>query len=138
MPAKKVSKPAIKKTTTKAPKKVAEVAVKKPTVKLAVPKGIAAPIFDIEGKSLGQLSLPKEVFGQKPNKNLLAQALRVYFNNLSTHNAFTKTRAEVRGGGRKPWRQKGTGNARAGSIRSPLWVGGGITFGPRPRKVTLN
>jgi large subunit ribosomal protein L4 len=100
--------------------------------------GISAPVFDITGKSQGHLNLPKEIFGQKPNKQLLSQAIRVYFANQSTHNASTKTRAKVRGGGAKPWRQKGTGRARAGSSRSPLWVGGGVTFGPQPRKVVLN
>jgi len=101
-------------------------------------KGIQAPMFDFAGKSQGMLTLPKEVFGVKPNKQLMAQAARVYFANQFTHTASTKTRSEVRGGGAKPWRQKGTGRARAGSKRSPLWVGGGITFGPQPRKVRLN
>ena len=81
--------------------------------------------------------MPKEIFGQTPNKKLLAQAVRVYQYNQIPHTAHTKTRAEVRGGGAKPWRQKGTGRARAGSRRSPLWVGGGITFGPRYKNVKL-
>lgn len=102
------------------------------------PRGeLSVSVFDISGKSQGKIALPKEIFGVKLKQELLAQAIRVYFANQSFHKASTKTRGEVRGGGAKPWRQKGTGRARAGSIRSPIWVGGGITFGPRPRKVRL-
>lgn len=112
---------------------------KSPQTQAAITKSSAltARVFDIQGKPAGTISLPMEIFGQKPNPKLLAQATRVYQANLSPHTAHTKTRGQVRGGGRKPWRQKGTGNARAGSIRSPLWVGGGITFGPRYRDVKL-
>ena len=99
--------------------------------------GLTAPLFDIAGKSQGKITLPKEVFGQKPNKKLLAQALHIYFTNQTAHFANTKTRSETRGGGRKPWRQKGTGNARAGSKRSPVWVGGAVALGPKPRKTVL-
>ena len=102
------------------------------------PPRLSVPAFDINGRSLGTVSLPKEIFGQKPNKRLLAQAIRIYSTNQSTHWASTKTRSEVRGGGRKPWRQKGTGRARAGSIRSPIWVGGGVALGPKYRKVILS
>ena len=100
--------------------------------------GLTANIFDMLGKSVGTMILPKEIFGQTPNQTLLAQAIRVYQANSIKHTAHTKTRGEVRGGGAKPWRQKGTGNARAGSRRSPLWVHGGTTFGPRYRDVKLN
>ena len=96
-----------------------------------------AKVYDSIGKVSGSVTLPKEIFGQTPNKKLLAQAVRVYQYNQIPHTAHTKTRAEVRGGGAKPWRQKGTGRARAGSRRSPLWVGGGITFGPRYKNVKL-
>jgi large subunit ribosomal protein L4 len=75
----------------------------------------------------------------KTNKNAIGLIHRVYLTYLKNkrkYTASTKTKSEVRGGGRKPWRQKGTGNARAGSIRSPLWVGGGVSFGPKPRIVT--
>lgn len=98
---------------------------------------LSAPVFDTYGKVQAQITLPYEIFGQKPNLKLLSQAYRVYFTNQSTHKAHTKTRGEVRGGGAKPWRQKGTGKARAGSIRSPLWVGGGVVFGPKYRDVKL-
>lgn len=98
---------------------------------------LSAPVYSLTGQSTGTLVLPKEVFGQIPNQKLLAQAMRVYLANQSTRAGHTKTRGEVKGGGRKPWRQKGTGRARAGSTRSPLWVGGGIVFGPRPRLTKL-
>ena len=109
---------------------------KKTTIKATTSK-LSAPVFDINGHSQGIVGLPKEIFGQKVNQKLLAQAIRVYFNNQSAHHASTKTRSEVRGGGKKPWKQKGTGRARAGSRRSPLWVGGGIALGPKYRKTTL-
>lgn len=127
---KKVVKTKSKKTIKAAPR-----AGKTTAPKIA---GLSAKIFDLKGKNIGTAPLPKEIFGQKPNKNLLSQALRVYLANSKLHTAHTKTRAEVRGGGTKPWRQKGTGRARAGSIRSPLWVGGGITFGPRARDAKLS
>ena len=76
-------------------------------------------------------SLPKSVFNVSVNPDLIKQAIVMYWARLKQNTAHTKTRSEVSGGGRKPWRQKGTGRARAGSIRSPLWKGGGITFGPR-------
>src|SRR3989344_9213810 len=84
------------------------------------------------------MALPKEIFGQEVNKKLLAQALRVYMTNQKTFTASTKTRGEVRGSTAKIYRQKGTGRARHGAIRAPIFVGGGITFGPHPRKVRLN
>jgi len=78
------------------------------------------------------------VFKIEPNNNVLAQYIRVYTTNQRTGTSKTKSKGEVAGGGAKPWRQKGTGRARAGSIRSPLWVGGGITFGPKPRSFKSN
>lgn len=134
MPKKKVIKATYPKTPV-APKATPKAADKKPTQRIT---GLTVQMFDISGKSAGTIALPKEVFGQTPNQNLLAQAIRVYQTNSIKHTAHTKTRGEVRGGGKKPWRQKGTGNARAGSTRSPLWVGGGITFGPRAREVKLS
>lgn len=98
---------------------------------------LTAEVYDISGKKQGTINLPKEIFGQKPNQKLTAQALHVYFTNSTAHYGSTKTRSEVRGGGAKPWRQKGTGRARAGSRRSPLWVGGATTFGPKARYVQL-
>src|SRR3989338_4926037 len=98
---------------------------------------LSAEVYDTNGRRQGSFNLPKEFFGQTVNESLLTQALHVYFENQSKHTASTKTRSETRGGGAKPWRQKGTGRARAGSRRSPLWVGGGITFGPRYKNVKL-
>src|SRR3990167_9833345 len=98
---------------------------------------LSVPLFNIDGESQGNIVLPKEIFGQKPNKNLLAQTMRIYLSNQTAHWVSTKTRREVRGGGAKPHRQKGTGKARAGSIRSPLWVGGGVAHAPKYRKVKL-
>lgn len=132
----KVKKP----IKTRAVKTLAKMQTVKTTKKPAnKPKesGLNVPMFDITGKSQGTISLPKEIFGVKPNERLLAQAFRVYTANLHRHTASTKTRGQVRGGGVKPWRQKGTGRARAGSRRSPLWVGGGTVFGPTPRDSKL-
>lgn len=98
---------------------------------------LSADVYDLSGRKKGTQTLPKELFGAKVNQKLLAQAMHIYFTNQSSHNASAKTRAETRGGGAKPWRQKGTGRARAGSKRSPIWVGGGIAHGPKPRKVQL-
>ncbi|HMM19603.1 MAG TPA: 50S ribosomal protein L4 [Selenomonadales bacterium] len=90
-------------------------------------------VYDMTGAQTGEIELNDNVFGVEVNEALLHQAVVMQLANqrLGTH--ATKTRAMVRGGGKKPWRQKGTGRARAGSIRSPLWVGGGTTFGPQPR-----
>src|SRR4030042_6665303 len=98
---------------------------------------LSAEVFDLNGKKQGILALPKEFFGQKVNKKLLTQALHIYFENRSKHVANTKTRSELRGGGAKPWRQKGTGRARAGSSRSPGWGGGGKALGPKYRNGEL-
>lgn len=86
-----------------------------------------------DGKSKGTVSLPDEVFGIEPNVAVMHQVVIAQLAAARSGTHSTKTRAEVRGGGAKPWRQKGTGRARAGSIRSPLWVGGGRSHGPKPR-----
>lgn len=111
--------------TTKTPKKsTAEAKTTKKT-------DLSVPVFDLAGKSAGRLSLPAEIFGTKVNDVLIAQAVRVYLTNQRGGNASTKTRGKVSGGGKKPFKQKGTGRARAGSSRSPIWVGGGTIFGPQ-------
>lgn len=91
------------------------------------------PVFNMEGQQVGEIDLNDKVFGSEVNEPLLHQAVVAYLANKRQGTASTKTRGEVRGGGRKPWRQKGTGRARHGSIRSPIWVGGGTVFGPKPR-----
>ncbi len=90
-------------------------------------------ILSTSGKQVGQISLDDKVFGVEPNLHVMHMALRRQLNNARNGNACTKTKSEVSGGGRKPWKQKGTGRARAGSIRSPLFAGGGVIFGPKPR-----
>lgn len=89
--------------------------------------------YNMSGAKVGEIQLNDAVFGVEVNTAVMHQAVVRQLSNerLGTH--ATKTRGEVRGGGKKPWRQKGTGRARAGSSRSPIWVGGGITFGPQPR-----
>ncbi|MFA5069902.1 MAG: 50S ribosomal protein L4 [Patescibacteria group bacterium] len=91
-------------------------------------------VLNTEGKKVGEENLEARIFGVKPDPALIAQAVLTHQANARKSLAHTKTRSEVRGGGRKPWKQKGTGRARQGSIRSPLWKGGGVTFGPRSNR----
>jgi len=90
-------------------------------------------VKDIKGKDAGKIELPEKVFTEKVRRALLHQAVLKYLASQRQGNASTKERGAVSGGGKKPWRQKGTGQARAGSSRSPLWKGGGVVFGPHPR-----
>lgn len=99
---------------------------------------LSVPVYSLVGRAAGILTLPKEIFGQKVNKSLLAQAIRVYATNQKHLTGSTKTRGEVEGSTAKIYRQKGTGRARHGAVRAPIFVGGGITFGPKPRKVRLS
>lgn len=89
-----------------------------------------AKLYNQDGEETGNIELPDRVFGVPLNENLIHQALIVQLGNMRQVLAHTKGRGEVSGGGKKPWRQKGTGKARHGSIRSPIWKGGGVTFGP--------
>ena len=93
-------------------------------------------VYDIKGKKVSDIELADSVFGIEPNENIVHAVLVNYLANQRQGTQSTKTRAEVRGGGRKPWRQKGTGRARQGSIRAPQWIKGGIALGPKPRTYT--
>ena len=97
-------------------------------------------VYDLKGKKVSDVELAENVFGIEPNEAIVHGVLVNYLANQRQGTQSTKTRAEVRGGGRKPWRQKGTGRARQGSIRAPQWIKGGIALGPKPRsyKYTVN
>ncbi|CQR71611.1 50S ribosomal protein L4 [Sporomusa ovata DSM 2662] len=90
-------------------------------------------VYDMTGAKTGEMELNDSVFGVEINEAVVHQAVVMQLASQRQGNHATKTRSMVRGGGRKPWKQKGTGRARSGSIRSPLWVGGGVAFGPHPR-----
>jgi len=90
-------------------------------------------VYNIKGEEVGKLTLSDEVFKAPYNEALIHQILVAYLANQRQGTKSTLTRSEVRGGGRKPWRQKGTGNARQGSIRAPQWIKGGVVFAPKPR-----
>ncbi|WP_054697784.1 50S ribosomal protein L4 [Syntrophomonas palmitatica] len=94
-------------------------------------------LYDMSGAQIGDLEISDDVFGIKPNEAVLYQFVKMQLANKRAGTASTKTRSEVSGGGKKPWRQKGTGRARAGSNRSPVWKGGGIVFGPKPRDYSM-
>ena len=94
-------------------------------------------VLDKKGKNVGEVTLSDAVFGVTPNEDVLTRYLRILTHNQRQGTSKVKTRGEVSGGGKKPWRQKKTGRARHGSTRSPLWVGGGITHGPTPKSWTL-
>ncbi|MDB5239253.1 MAG: ribosomal protein large subunit ribosomal protein [Candidatus Parcubacteria bacterium] len=93
-----------------------------------------APIYNQQGQSAGKITLPKGIFDLNWNADLVHEIIRLMNSNSRSPVAHAKTRGEVRGGGKKPWQQKGTGRARHGSSRSPIWVGGGTTHGPRNEK----
>ena len=90
-------------------------------------------VYDMKGKKVSDVELAESVFGIEPNEAIVHSVLVNYLANQRQGTQSTKTRAEVRGGGKKPWRQKGTGRARQGSIRAPQWIKGGIALGPKPR-----
>jgi len=130
-PAVKISKPVVKKeAASKAVEPVLK-AVKTQTANLSI------SVYGLDGKVAGKVSLSSKIFGEPVNKKLLAQAVRVYQANKRQGNASTKTRGEVDGSTRKIYRQKGTGNARHGSLRAPIFVKGGIVHGPKPKDFNL-
>ena len=93
-------------------------------------------VYNVEGKRVSTVELKEEIFGIEPNEAVVHSVLINFLANQRQGTQSTKTRSEVSGGGRKPWRQKGTGRARQGSIRAPQWIKGGIALGPKPRKYT--
>lgn len=93
-------------------------------------KKVSVPVYNQLGEKISTVALKGEVFGVEVNKTVMFDAVNVYRANMRQTTSKTKKRDEVSGGGKKPWRQKGTGRARAGSSRSPIWVGGGVVFGP--------
>lgn len=123
--------PKTKQQTTKAAKKTT-------SPKSSPETGLRIAVVGVDGKSKGSMTLPKELFGAEENAKLLATAIRVYRANQRKGHASTKTRGEVEGSTKKIYRQKGTGRARHGGIRAPIFVGGGIAFGPRPRDYSLS
>ncbi len=95
-------------------------------------------VVDMAGKEVGEIALSEKVFGKVVNEALLHTAVRAYLMNQRQGTQSTLTRSEVSGGGKKPWKQKGTGHARQGSTRSPQWTHGGIALGPKPRSYRIN
>ncbi|MDO8804084.1 MAG: 50S ribosomal protein L4 [Elusimicrobiota bacterium] len=90
-------------------------------------------LLDLKGVEIGKFDLPEVIFSVKPDPYFLHEVMKYYLANKHRGTACTKTRSEISGGGKKPWKQKGTGRARAGSTRSPIWRKGGVVFGPKPR-----
>lgn len=142
--AKKVTKVSSVSKTAKAEVKVSKPVVKKMEAKVKESKtsedrlSLKAAVFGIDGVSKGSISLPEEVFGITPNKSLIAQAVRVYLANQRQGNASVKTRGEVVGSTKKIYRQKGTGRARHGAAKAPIFVGGGIAHGPKPHDFSMD
>jgi large subunit ribosomal protein L4 len=130
------------KDTEKKTEKVVKKAVKveKPVVKTVAKStsGLSADLFTLTGRAAGKISLPKEIFGAKINDQLMAQAVRIYLANQRRGTVSTKTRGEVNKTTKKAWRQKGTGRARHGAKSAPIWVGGGVVFGPKPRDYSMD
>lgn len=119
-------------------KKLAK-SVSKPAAKTSSESAnLTVSVYGLDGKSAGKVTLSADIFGQKVNKKLLTQAVRVYQANKRQGNASTKTRSEVDGSSRKIYRQKGTGRARHGTLRAPIFVKGGIVHGPKPRDFSLD
>lgn len=142
MPAKKVIN---KKQKAKSPK-TAKTVAPKTVVKKVAPKidapvrrvgGLTVDVYTLTGKATSKMSLPKEIFGAKINDKLMAQAVRVYLANQRAGSASTQTRSEVSGSTKKVWRQKGTGRARHGSAKAPIFVHGGVAHGPRLHDFSL-
>lgn len=128
-----VAKKLVAKKSVKTIKVEAKLPISKPSK-----AGLTASVFDTEGKVAGHVDLPPEIFNAKINNLLVSQAVRVYLANQRQGTVKTKDRGEVNKTTRKVWQQKGTGRARHGSRRAPIFVGGGVVFGPRPRNFSLS
>ena len=138
----KTSKTAIQKKVPPVKKTAAKVAVKaiekKEIVKPIKKSGsLTADVYNTAGKIVSKVDLPKEIFGAKINKVLMSQAVRVYLANQRRGTVSTQSKGEVTGSTKKIWKQKGTGRARHGSRKAPIFVGGGVVFGPKPRDYSL-
>ena len=133
----------VKKSKVKSQKSKVVVKKKEPVKKVVAKKTVArtasltSDVYNTAGKIVSRIDLPKEVFGAKINKVLMAQAVRVYLANQRRGTASTQSRGEVTGSTKKIWKQKGTGRARHGSRKAPIFVGGGVVFGPKPRDYSL-
>jgi len=131
--------PQLNRRTSRTEKRTSRRSVAPKAGKRLTPKSsFSASVYDTKGKVVGRVSLPSEVFGLEENPKLLSQAVRVYMSNQRQGTASTKTRGEVRGSTRKIYRQKGTGRARHGGIRAPIFVGGGVALGPKPRDFSMS
>ena len=97
-----------------------------------------AKVFNMAGKEIGEIELSEAIFGIEPNTSVLHDSVKNHLANCRQGTQSAKTRSEVSGGGKKPWRQKGTGHARQGSTRSPQWTGGGVVFAPKPRDYSMS
>ncbi|MDE2025437.1 MAG: 50S ribosomal protein L4 [Patescibacteria group bacterium] len=126
------------KTVKAAPKKEAAVKVEKAAKTEKVAASLTVDVFDTAGKTVETVTLPEALFGAKVNPVLMAQAIRVYLVNQRQGTVSTKTRGEVEGSTRKIYRQKGTGRARHGGIRAPIFVKGGVAHGPKPKEYELS
>lgn len=132
-----------KRITNNEKRKTIKKVAPKPAVKKEVSKlvkrvgGLTADVYGMTGKVISKFSLPKEIFGAKVNDKLMAQAVRVYLANQRSGTASVKTRGEVHGTTKKAWRQKGTGRARHGSRKAPIFVHGGVAHGPKPHDFSL-
>jgi large subunit ribosomal protein L4 len=140
-PKAKASKPVVKAVKKEDVVKVeaqAAVAIAKKAPKESKNAAVSVDVYGVDGKVSGKVSLPGAIFGERVNKDLIAQAVRVYLANQRQGNASTKSRGEVDGSTRKIYRQKGTGRARHGGVRAPIFVKGGIAHGPKPRDFGLS
>lgn len=124
----------VKKSVKEAPKAVKKAA----PVKTEAKTGLSVSVYGLDGKVSGKITLPSEIFAEKENPKLVAQAVRVYLANQRMGTSSTKTRGEVSGTTKKVYRQKGTGRARHGAKKAHIFVGGGIAFGPKPRDLSLS